>query len=75
MVGSQTEMNYLDSSRIYVDRYSTELDSYAVISSLDLSQPAEDAWRQLPIWANRCRLSALQNDEVYLGCTRCRRTG
>ena len=59
VVGSQTEMNYLDSSRIYVDRYSTELDSYAVISSLDLSQPA-NAWRQLPIWANRCRLSALQ---------------
>lgn len=68
VVGSQTEMNYLDSSRIYVDRYSTELDSYAVISSLDLSQPAE-CMETVAYLGEQMPVVRIADDGVYLGCT------
>ena len=68
VVGSSGELHYMDSSRIYVDDCSTVLDSYVVISGLNLKDP-QAKLDTVAYLGDRMPVARIAEDGVYLGRT------
>ena len=66
VVGSSGELHYMDSSRIYVDDCSTELDSYVVITGLSLRDPQAEL-DAVAYLGDRMPVARIAGDGVYLG--------
>lgn len=68
VVGAPDSLGYMDSSRIFVDDRSMKLDSYVVVSRLDLSDP-QAKLDTAAYLSDQMPVARIAEDGVYLGRT------